>query len=93
VCETVHTPPLGKALFWFLSTDEYEEAPMTKAARGSLVVCFFLALYGVIYVYASAVATNKRTVQEADFWKAAGCDELCLQTGPREVDISNLFGP
>ena len=66
---------------------------MTKAARSSLVVCFFLALYGVIYVYASAVATNKRTVQEAEFWKAAGCDELCLQTGPRELDISNLFGP
>ena len=64
---------------------------MTKVARISLVVCFFLALYGVIF--ASAVATQKRTVQEADFWKAAGCDELCLQTGPRELDISNLFGP
>ena len=66
---------------------------MTRAARSSLVICFFLALYGVIYVYASAVATNKRTVPEADYWKAAGCDELCLQTAPRGLDFSDLFGP
>ena len=70
---------------------------MTKAARSSLVVCFFLALYGVIYVYASAVATNKRTVQENDFWLAAGCDELCLhheaEATPRvNIDFSDLFG-
>ena len=64
---------------------------MTKAVRGSLVVCFFLALYGVIF--ASTVVTNKPTVQEADWWKAAGCDELCLQTAPRGVDFSDLFGP
>ena len=64
---------------------------MTKAVRSSLVVCFFIALYGVIF--ASTVVTNKRTVQEADFWKAAGCDELCLQTAPRGLDISDLFSP
>jgi hypothetical protein len=64
---------------------------MTEAARISLVVCFFLALYGVIF--ASMAVTNKRTVQEADFWKAAGCDELCLQTAPRGLDFSDLFGP
>jgi len=65
---------------------------MPKVARSSLVVCFFLALYGVIYASACVVA-NKRTVQEADFWKAAGCDELCLQTAPRGLDFSDLFGP
>jgi len=65
---------------------------MTKTARSSLVVCFFLILYGLIYVYASAVATNKRAVPEADYWKAAGCDELCLQTAPQGVDFSDLFG-
>ena len=65
---------------------------MTAAARISLAtVCFFLALYGVIF--ASAVVTNKRTVQEADYWKAAGCDELCLQTAPQGLDFSDLFGP
>jgi len=64
---------------------------MTKAVRGSLVVCFFLALYGVIF--ASTVVTNKPRVQEADWWKAAGCDELCLQTAPRDLDFSNLFSP
>ena len=65
---------------------------MTTAARISLAlaVCFFLALYGVIF--ASTFVTNKRTVQEADFWKAAGCDELCLQTAPRGLDFSDLFG-
>lgn len=64
---------------------------MTKAARTLLVVSFFLALYGMIF--ASLAVTNKRTVQEADFWKAAGCDELCLQAAPRGVDFSDLFGP
>ena len=50
---------------------------MTTAARTSLAtVCFFLALYGVIF--ASAIVTHKRTVPEADFWLAAGCDEVCL---------------
>ena len=63
---------------------------MTKAVRGSLVVCFFLALYGVIF--ASTVVTNKPRVQEADWWKAAGCDEVCLQTAPRGLDFSDLFG-
>ena len=50
---------------------------MTTAARISLAlaVCFFLA-YGVIF--ASTVVTHGRTVQEIDFWMAAGCDELCL---------------
>jgi len=68
---------------------------MTTTARSSLVVCFFLSLYGVIF--ASAVVTQKRTVQEADFWQAAGCDELCLQHGdgatPRisTLDFSDLF--
>ena len=67
---------------------------MTTAARISLVVCFFLALYGVIF--ASAVVTHKRTVQEADFWQAAGCDELCLHqknlATPRvTIDFSDLF--
>jgi hypothetical protein len=74
---------------------------MTKAARISLAlaVCFF-ALSGVIF--ASAVVTHKRTVQEADFWLAAGCDEVCLHrksmdeadATPRvsaTMDISNLF--
>ena len=64
---------------------------MTKVVRSALVLCFFLALYGVIF--ASTFVTNKRTVQEADFWKAAGCDELCLQTAPRDLDFSNLFSP
>ena len=63
---------------------------MTKVVRSALVVCFFLALYGVIF--ASTVVTNKRTVQEADWWKAAGCDEVCLQTAPRGLDFSDLFG-
>lgn len=63
---------------------------MTKPAYILLVVCSFLALYGVII--ASAVGTNKRPV-EADYWKAAGCDELCLQTAPRGLDFSDLFGP
>jgi hypothetical protein len=51
---------------------------MTTAVRISLAlaVCFFLALCGVIF--ASSVVTHKRTVQEADFWLAAGCDEVCL---------------
>ena len=65
---------------------------MTTAARFSLAlaVCFFLALSGVIFA-----STHKRTVQvqEADFWLAAGCDELCLQTAPQGVDFSDLFGP
>ena len=68
---------------------------MTTAARISLAlaVCFSLALSGVIF--ASAV-THKRTVQEVDFWTAAGCDELCLQqkAGPpvsATKDISDLF--
>jgi len=64
---------------------------MTRVARISLVVCFFLALCGVIV--ASEVVTHERTVQEADWWKAAGCDELCLQTAPRDLDFSNLFSP
>jgi len=72
---------------------------MTTAAHISLTVCFFLALYGVIF--ASAVVTHKRTVQEADFWRAAGCDEVCLHrksmdeadATPRisTMDFSNLF--
>jgi len=70
---------------------------MTKAARISLAVavCFF-ALYGVIF--ASAVVTHKRTVQEADYWLAAGCDEVCLHRksmdeAPRisTMDFSDLF--
>jgi len=69
---------------------------MTKAACISLAlaVCFF-ALFGVIF--ASAVVTHKRTVQEADFWLAAGCDELCLHheanATPRvsTMDFSDLF--
>ena len=69
---------------------------MTTAPRISLalVVCFFVALYGVIF--ASAVVTQKRTVQEVDFWMAAGCDELCLQheadaRASATIDFSNLF--
>jgi len=65
---------------------------MTTAARIPLVVCFFLALYGVIF--ASLAVTNKHTVQEADFWKAAGCDEQCLYATPRvspTMDFSDLF--
>jgi len=69
---------------------------MTKAARISLAlaVCFF-ALSGVIF--ASGIVTHKRTVQEADFWLAAGCDELCLHheanATPRvsTMDFSDLF--
>ena len=71
---------------------------MTTAARNSLAlaVCFFLAVCGVIF--ASGVVTHKRTVQEVDFWMAAGCDEVCLHheadATPRvsaTMDISNLF--
>jgi hypothetical protein len=70
---------------------------MTTAARISLAlaVCFFLGLCGVIF--ANTVVTHKRTVQEADFWMAAGCDELCLHHGdnatPRisTMDFSDLF--
>ena len=71
---------------------------MTTAARTSLAlaVCSCLALCGVIF--ASEVVTHKRTVQEIDFWMAAGCDEVCLNHGgdatPRvsaTMDISNLF--
>jgi len=62
---------------------------MTTAARISLAlaVCFFLALSAVIFV--SPAVTHKRTVQEADFWMAAGCDELCLhnEANPR-VEIT-----
>jgi hypothetical protein len=51
---------------------------MTTAGRIwlALAVCFFLALYGVIF--GSTVVTHGRTVQESDYWMAAGCDELCL---------------
>jgi hypothetical protein len=65
---------------------------MTTAARFlvALTVCSFLALYGVI--------AHKRTVPaEANYWLAAGCDELCLQHGdgatPRisTMDFSELF--
>jgi hypothetical protein len=69
---------------------------MPTAARISLAlaICFFLALSAAIF--AGAGVTHKRTVQEADFWKAAGCDELCLQQGgnatPRvTIDFSDLF--
>ena len=71
---------------------------MTTSARISLALAvgFFLALYGVIF--ASAVVTHKRTVQEADFWLAAGCDEVCLHqkadATPRAsatMDFSDLF--
>ena len=69
---------------------------MTTAARISLVVCFFLALCGVIF--ASPLVTHKRTAQEIDFWMAAGCDEVCLQqkadATPRAsgtIDFSDLF--
>jgi hypothetical protein len=74
---------------------------MTTAARISLAlaVCF-LALFGVIF--ASPVVTHERTVQEADFWLAAGCDEVCLHRKSLEeanatprlsatMDISDLF--
>ena len=74
---------------------------MTKAARISLAlaVCFF-ALSGA--VFASGVVTHKRAVQEADFWLAAGCDEVCLHRKSLEeanptprvsttMDISDLF--
>jgi hypothetical protein len=74
---------------------------MSKAARISLAlaVCFF-ALSGAIF--ASGVVTHKRTVQEADFWLAAGCDEVCLHRKSLEeanptpqvsttMDFSDLF--
>ena len=70
---------------------------MTKAARVSLAlaVCFF-ALSGVIF--ASGIVTHKRAVQEADFWAAAGCDEVCLDQKADAIppasatkDISDLF--
>jgi hypothetical protein len=60
---------------------------MTTAARISLAlaVCLF-ALYGVIF--ASPVVTQ-RTVQEADFWLASGCDEVCLyQKSVDEADAT-----
>ena len=71
---------------------------MTTASRISLALaaCFFLALYGMIF--ASPVVTHGRTVQEIDFWMAAGCDELCLHheanATPRAsatMDSSDLF--
>jgi hypothetical protein len=74
---------------------------MTTATRISLAlaVCFFLALSAVIF--ASTGLTHRRTVQEADFWLAAGCDELCLHQKSLEeanptprvgtMDFSNLF--
>ena len=71
---------------------------MTTATRTSLAlaVCSFLAVCGVIF--ASEAVTHKPTVQEAEFWMAAGCDELCLQHGgdatPRAsatIDFSALF--
>jgi hypothetical protein len=62
----------------------------------ALAVCFFLVVCGVIF--ASGVVTHKRTVQEVDFWMAAGCDEVCLHheadATPRvsaTMDFSNLF--
>jgi len=65
----------------------------------ALAVCF-LALFGVIF--ASPVVTHERTAQEADFWLAAGCDEVCLHRKSLEeanatprlnatMDISDLF--
>jgi len=81
---------------FFRLTPTFLTARLTSTATGlTVAVCFFLALYGVIF--ASAVVTQKRTVQEADFWQAAGCDELCLQHGdgatPRisTMDFSDLF--
>ena len=73
---------------------------MTTAARIllALAVCFVLALSAAIF--AGAGVTHKRTVQEADFWLAAGCDEVCLHRKSLEeanavsrapVDFSNLF--
>jgi hypothetical protein len=71
---------------------------MSTGARKSLaVVCFFLGLYGVIF--GSLAMTHKRTIPaEADYWQAAGCDELCLQQKneangtPRvSVDFSDPF--
>jgi hypothetical protein len=74
---------------------------MTAATRISLAlaVCFFLAFSAVIF--AGTGVTHKRTVQEADFWLAAGCDELCLHqkslneanATPRvsTMNFSNLF--
>jgi hypothetical protein len=62
----------------------------------TLALAVVLALSGVIF--ASAFVTHKRTVQEADFWMAAGCDELCLhqksvdEATPRgTIDFSDLF--
>jgi hypothetical protein len=74
---------------------------MTTAARISLAltVCFFLALYAVLF--ASPAVTHQRTVEEADFWLAAGCDEMCLHQNSMDqanatprvsiMDISDLF--
>jgi len=63
---------------------------MTTAARISLAlaVCFF-ALSGVIF--ASGIVTHKRTVQEADFWAAAGCDEVCLHR--KSMDEADAIPP
>jgi len=68
---------------------------MTIAKRMSLALaaCFFLALSGF---FASAVVTHKRTAPEADYWLAAGCDEVCLHqkdvATPRvTIDFSDLF--
>jgi hypothetical protein len=69
---------------------------MTTTARISLALAVVLALCGVIF--ASPLVTHKRTVQEADFWLAAGCDEVCLHrksvdeaTPPATIDFSDLF--
>jgi hypothetical protein len=49
-------------------------------------------------MFASPVVTHGRTVQEADFWLAAGCDEVCLRQKADAIppvsatkDISDLF--
>lgn len=70
---------------------------MTTASRISLALAvgFFLAVCAVIFE--GPAAMHKRTVQEADFWLAAGCDELCLHqkaaATPRvsTMDFSDLF--
>jgi hypothetical protein len=70
---------------------------MTTAKRIALALaaCSFLALSGF---FASAVVTHKRTVPaEAGYWRAAGCDEVCLhrkwldETPRVSVDFSEIF--
>ena len=68
---------------------------MTTTARISIALAACLFLAGAIF--ASPLVKHEPTVpQEADFWLAAGCDELCLRyeangTPRVTIDFSDPF--